>query len=163
MRAPLHYLPLYPEHLFKLRVHPVQTDEYNALLTDAALNNMATCTGVSGWAGERCIGIAGVYPLWDQRAEAFVLFAEDAKHYILQALPKIRYVLDAIPFRRVEMNVKAHNYKGHQLARHLGFGGRQKVELANGDVVQAEGYMEKFWPGNGEGVDVVMYARIKPS
>lgn len=152
------FTPFYPEHLKFLNIHPVQTDEYEALLSMAALEALGSCIGVTCWASERVVGIAGTHLLWQDRAEAFCLVSEEMKHYTLQVMHKIGYVLDSLPYKRIEMVVKVNNPHGHKLARHLGFGGTQRIQLPNGKYVQADGLMRSYWPGKD--TDVVMYSRI---
>lgn len=160
--AQLQYTALYPEHLLKLRPHPEQQDEYDAMVSHAALNNMETCTGLTAWAGGECLGMAGVFPLWPGRAEAWVLFSANANKFIHQAFPVFKMALDSMPYRRIEMNVKARNASGHKFARHLGFGGSLDVPLPNGKTVKAEGLLRSFWPrADGSADDVVVYSRIR--
>lgn len=158
-RPPLHFTPLYPEHLLHLKIHPVQTDEYNAMLAQASLNALEHCTGVTAWAGDHPVGIAGVFPIWQDRAEAWVLVSKEMGYYLNLVYTKIQFVLDTVPFRRVEMCVKVDNNHGHKLARLFGFGGPLKVTLPNGKVVDADGLMQAYWPTGCK--DVVMYSRIR--
>lgn len=158
--VPLTFTPLYPDHLQRLKVGPGQTDEYNALLTQSGIDSLATCTGLTAWAGAQCVGLAGVFPLWHDRAEAWCLFSGEATHYILQTLPKFKYMLDNLPFRRIELTVKSRNVQGHKFARHLGFGGTLDVPLPSGKTVKAEGFLRGYWP-LGDDRDVVIYSRIR--
>lgn len=131
------------------------------MLSDAGRTGLYSAIGVTGWLGERVLGMVGVYPLWQHRAEAFALFSEDSTKYMLQCYNLMKYMLDTLPYRRVEMVVKVHNDHGHKLARHLGFGGSQRIELPNGKRVRADGLMQKYWPYGDNGADVVMYSRIR--
>jgi len=142
-----HFTPLYPDHLKYLKVHPVQTEEYNAMLNSAALDGLEHCTGVTFWRGHEVLGLAGVFQHWKDRAEAWVLVSKDMGNYALQVLPKVRYVLDNVPFRRVEMTVRVDNKHGHKLAKHLGF--------------EKEGVLRAYWPTVNGNVDVTMYSRIR--
>ena len=160
-RPPLHFTPLYPEHVQLLKIHPVQTDEWKAMLNNATLSGLHGCVGVTAWAGDHPIGLAGVWQHWPGRGEAWVLVSKEMGYYYLQVYEKVRFVLDTFPLDRIEMTVKVHNADGHKLARQLGFGGPLKITLPNGKTVEAEGLLRKWWPTPSGAQDVVMYSRIK--
>jgi hypothetical protein len=123
----------------------VQSAEYQALLRRGGAEDYLTGVAFSAWVLGRCVGAAGVVPVWEGRGEAWTLFSDapETKNHILPCIRKMRNVLDSLDYKRIDMTVKKGNGAGHALAVMLSF--------------KMEAVLEKW----SRGEDYVMYKRIK--
>lgn len=137
----------YPEHIECIVVQDVQTGEQSGLLTADAAAVVQSSVALSAWHGGRCLGAAGLVPVWAGRTLAWALLSKYAPPFMLPITRHIRFVLDTYPAKRIEMVVLNSFPQGHRWARALGF----VNETPNG--------MRAFLP---DGSDGAMYARVKP-
>lgn len=135
-----------PEHLLYLDPVAVQTEEHRAMLGAVGLGVLERSIALSAWHDNRCVGVAGLCPIWSGRAEAWALLGTTAHRHVLPIVKHMAFVLDREPYRRVEMLVKAGNNHGHRLAKALGF------------VCDTPTPMQGYAP---DGTDYYMYARIR--
>lgn len=141
----LTFTKAYAAHLQYFTPSAVQTVEYRELLSAPFAGLIDRSVGWSGWGhGQRCVGMAGVFPIWEGRAEAWALIGEGAQRYALGIVRKAREVLDGVSAHRVELNVKTSNVEGHRLAILLGF--------------EYESTARKYHP---DGSDVDVFVRLR--
>lgn len=117
------------------KIHPIPTD--------FDLEHMESC----GWTildNGRVIACAGLVKVWENRYEAWVIFAP-GPYAFLKSFRKIKRVLDGVDIKRVEAWTLADFWKGHFLLRMLGF----KLEAKK---------MQAFTP---DGKAASLYARVK--
>lgn len=76
---------------------------------------------LSAWKGSTCVGAAGLIQIMPHYAVAWAFIAKGAGPHMLEAVRAMRNVMDKSTFERIEMRVDTKFYKGHKLARLLGF------------------------------------------
>lgn len=110
-------VPFEPGHIRQIRAQPAQRDyELGAEAMDTPFGYARTAMH-----NGRPLACAGVVEVWQGRAYAWALLAEDAGPFMLPITRAIRSVLDGAPFRRVEMAVDADFAAGRRWAELLGF------------------------------------------
>jgi hypothetical protein len=128
-----------------IRPSAVQTEELKWLLMPEASGVLMAGPALSVWQSGKCLGAAGVVPVWKGRAEAWAVFADGAGFPVMRACVKsMSRVLNDQTYRRIDMLVRKGNGTGHTLARLLNF--------------EYECTLEAY---HVTGDDMYMYKRIK--
>tara|TARA_R100000687_G_scaffold66600_1_gene55280 strand:+ start:144 stop:584 length:441 start_codon:yes stop_codon:yes gene_type:complete len=116
----IEYRPFREGHLAYLKPQKVQAGEYQALVASGAASALEGGVALSGWAGLRCIGAAGLIHVRRERAVAWMILSEDAGAYMLPLAKKIRRVLSSVQYKRIELTVADGFEEGERFARLLG-------------------------------------------
>jgi len=98
------------------------------------------------WTGEcdgQVMAIAGLMPIWENRALAWALIGELAGAHFAAIHRAIRKGITDSGFRRIEATVDVGFAQGHRWMTMLGF--------------EMEGYMKAYRP---DGADMLLYARV---
>jgi|SRR5215467_6315403 len=115
--------------------------EFNiSRIDDLVANSLA----ISGWHNGKCIGAAGLQPIWSGRAAGWMLLGRDAGPIMVAIARRVRFFLAACPVNRIEMTVRESFGEGCRLAALLGF--------------RAEARLLGFFP---DGSTAILYARIR--
>jgi RimJ/RimL family protein N-acetyltransferase len=99
------------------------------------------------WTGvdeDKVIGVAGLHPIWDNRALAWAIISRDAGAHFVQIHKQTLSFLNNSPFRRIEATVDVGFDQGHRWIKMLGF--------------ELEGYLRAYRP---DGEDQILYSRIR--
>jgi len=99
------------------------------------------------WSGdheENVYAIGGLLPLWEGRAQAWMLMSPEAGKYMTTIHKAVKKSLIRSPFRRVEATVDIGFKPGVRWMKMLGF--------------ELEGYMRAYRP---DGADMLLYARVR--
>lgn len=140
------FAPLRPGHLKYIDPQDAQRQEHTALCSEAFAKVLQDGTGLSAWAGNTCIGAAGVVPLYSRRYIAWAMLSKHAGPHMLALTRKMRFVLDTHPADRIEMTVAADFPAGVRLA------------IALGMSLETPEPMRKF---GAAGEDMYQFARIR--
>lgn len=100
----------------------------------------------SMWVGNKCVGAAGVIPVFPHRAMAWALLSRHIGPVMRPATKKVQQFLALSPIPRIEMTVRAEFEAGHRWARLIGMALETPVPL-------------RKYGANGE--DEMIYARVK--
>lgn len=98
---------------------------------------------LAGVAGDKIVGMAGIFERWEGVGMAWALLAEDFGAHRLSAFKLMKRALDVSPLLRIEAHVAHGHEEGERLLDHLGF--------------TKEGVMRKFW----QGCDYSLFARVR--
>lgn len=134
------------EHLRYLSPQAGQRYDHAILLNTQYAEIVSNNFGLSGWEGSRCVGAAGVVPIFAHRAVAWAILSNDAAPYMLQIVRKARSYLAMTHYQRIEIAVRADFEEGHRFARLIG------MQLETPEPMRKHG-------ANGE--DEMMYAVTK--
>lgn len=111
----------------------------------ATKNQDSICLGFVE--GEKLLGIAGSYRIWDGVSQAWAVFDQGVDAYPIAlrevCVSLIEFARARQELRRMSLNVRAGFQKGERFAESLGF--------------EKEGYLSKYLPGGG---DAILYARL---
>lgn len=111
----------YPEHV--LLVQPqMSQQEHFALGATIGIERIATQgPSFSGWVDHRCVGCAGLVPIFGHSARAWAILSENCGSHMLAITRFVRKVLARAPYTRIEADVHCDFEAGHRLAKALGF------------------------------------------
>jgi hypothetical protein len=104
---------------------------------------VANSLSLSCWVDDKCVGAAGIRPIWNGRAFAWSLLGKHAGPAMPAIAKKLRFVLATWPGKRIEMTVREEFVPGCRLALLLGF--------------QREARLLGFYP---DGSTALLYARF---
>jgi len=90
------------------------------------------------------IAIGGLIPLWENRAQAWMLIAGDLKTNMIGLHRGVKKFLAKAPYRRIEATVDIGFKEGYRWLKMLGF--------------EIEGYMKAYRPDGG---DMMLFARVR--
>lgn len=130
---------LVPEHLQQIRPQRAQRAEFE--LAEGALGHAWTAI-----AGDTLIACGGLVELWQGRAYAWAVLAQESGPHFVALTRAIRFQLDAAPFGRIEMVVDATFRPGYRWAELLGF------------TLDAPEPLRSYLPG---GRDAWLFSRVK--
>lgn len=130
----------------RLVIQPAQ--QYMHSMVDVATDLSRLSQKGLAWTGEaegQVIVIAGLMPIWENRALAWAMISESAgPHFAAIHKAVIKGIVDS-GIRRVEATVDIGFDQGHRWMKMLGF--------------ELEGYMKAYRP---DGADMLLYARVAP-
>jgi len=110
-----------PEDLLKVDLQPKQIGDFPSGITITTGKLLAEHFAISGWAGERCVGCAGIVELWTHRAIAWASLSSDCGGRMLEITRHVRAALDLHPCHRIETAVWSDFPAGRRWAELLGF------------------------------------------
>ena len=141
----MNIIPYKAEHLNSLLLQPAQA-EVRRYFGNPDYGKMLELPGMAFTAEEdgRVLGMAGVQPRWEGRAEAWALLSGDLKRNFVRIHRAVLHFLDTTDIRRIETAVDANFDDGLVWADMLGF--------------KNEGLMRCYTP---EGRDCYRFARVK--
>lgn len=140
------YRKCLPGHIECIRIQDAQRHEHAFMLNSEYAEIATSHRAFSMWAGNDCLGAAGIVPIFPHRAVAWALISGDIGAYLLPATRKARQFLTLDPTPRIEMTVPVGFDAGHTWARLLG------MEL------ETPSPLRKF---GASGDDELMYARVR--
>lgn len=139
------YRPCKIEHIRLIEPQEGSAMEKGAFLMPEYSHMVDNSFAISAWVGLRCIGAAGILPIYSGRSIAWAFMSKESGKYMRQITRKVRAALDMDPTPRIEMLVNADFADGHRWAKMLGF------------ELEAERMRKHGVNGNDES----LYARIK--
>lgn len=117
----LEYKPLNFEHIRYIEVNDAQKTEQTAMLISYG-SYAAQCPGLEVWAGNRCLGAAGLIPVYPSRfLMAWALLSRHSGPHMVAITKMARRMLDAQRAERIEMTVSADFAVAQRWAELLGF------------------------------------------
>lgn len=116
----IEFVPFRAAHLQYLTPQAAQRADHEAALQSNEGHLLEGHTSLTAWAGSTCLGMAGLIPVYSQRAAAWLLLSDSAARYMLPITRKVRRVIALSPYRRVELSVREGFTAGHQFARLIG-------------------------------------------
>lgn len=116
----IEFTPFRAGHLTYFTPQPAQAGEHTALIRSGGAEMLERSLSLSGWAGNRCLGAAGLIPIRPHRAVAWLILSGDAAPYMLAIARKARRVVLASAFKRVELTVAEGNTQGFRFAEMIG-------------------------------------------
>ena len=134
------------EHLRFIEVQDAQKEEHAAMIATEYAEIACQDIALSAWLGNRCLGAAGVVPLFPHRFIAWSLVSRHIGGAMVDVTRKIRRVLADHPAKRIEMTVDVDFDAGHRWAILVG------MKLETPEPLRAYG---------ARGEDEMMYARIR--
>lgn len=135
-----------PDHIAYIQVQDAQRAE-QAVMVNSDYAEIATShIAFSAWADNRCLGAAGIVPMFPHRAVAWALISRNVGLYMLPITRKARRVIELDPTPRIEMTVDVSFRAGHKWAELVGM----KLETPEP--------LRKF---GATGADEMMYARVR--
>ena len=118
----LRYTSCHPEHVKFVHVQAMQASDKPAMRTaEAAAVIEQSRMSLSAWAGNECMGVAGVYDVHPGRAMAWALLSCNIGPHMLSVTRKVRFVLNSINVKRIECLVPYEFAAAHRFARMVGF------------------------------------------
>lgn len=144
--AELVYRKCLPGHLSVIEVQDAQKYDQAVLIAPEYADMACRNEAISLWHGNKCLGAAGIIPVFPHRAMAWALLSRHIGPYMHPATKKVRRFLALSPVPRIEMTVRADFEAGHKWARLLG------MRLETPEPLRKYG-------ANGE--DEMIYARVK--
>lgn len=117
----IEFVRCHPQHLWLFEPQPWQAFDHKAMQAPSVAAFIAGTVAVSGFAGGRCMGCAGVFDLGGGRAQVWALLSKDAGPFMLPISRKVRRVLSAYPATRFEASVAYGFEEGRRWMKLLGF------------------------------------------
>lgn len=111
----------HPEHITLVSPQPGQEADAQFLLSPAAWMAVPNTVALSGFAGGRCLGCAGLIDIEPGLALVWALLAKDAGPYMLPITRKVLRVINAYPAKRIEAAVTEGFDAGHKWLTTMGF------------------------------------------
>jgi hypothetical protein len=139
----IRFEPCQDWHVKLIEVQDSQLDEKHwseQIDVDLVGNSLA----LSCWIDDKCVGAAGIRPIWRGRAFAWSLLGKHSGPALPAIAKKLRFVLATFPAKRIEMTVRESFAPGCRLALLLGF--------------QREARLPAFYP---DGSTVYLFTRLK--
>lgn len=116
----MEFRPFKAGHLLYLKPQEVQKDVHASVVHSGMATVYETGTALSGWQGSKCIGAAGLLPVWPHKALAWAFLSDAAASDMLAIVRKVRRVIALSPYKRVELTVAEGHEQGHRFARLIG-------------------------------------------
>lgn len=116
----IRFEPCQDWHIVLIDVQASQAAEkpyYMHAAEDIVKNSLA----LSCWLDDQCVGAAGIRPIWEGRATAWMLLGRNAGPAMAAITRKLQFVLATYPARRIELTVRSEFGAGCRLAALLGF------------------------------------------
>lgn len=129
----------------KLNIQSAQAYMHDLGALDADFTELSNA-GLA-WTAEvdgEVLGIAGLYPQWDNRAIAWALVGAQAGKHFVSITRAVKRMLDVSGYRRIEATVDVGFEQGVRWITMLGF--------------EFEGRLRAYRP---DGADMLLYARIR--
>lgn len=145
MADAVYFATCFPEHIRAIDVQAAQVTDKAFLELPAATLILASTFARSAFVGARCVGAAGIIPMWPGRDCVWALLSGQAGPVLRPLVRRILWVLDHWPTPRVEASVRVDFKAGHKFAKALGF------------VCEAK-RMRGYFP---DGTDAALYARCR--
>lgn len=142
----LRFEKFYAEHLDAVRLQDTQREDRGVLISREVGEAAAQHLAFSAWVHERCLGCAGVIPVWQGRAQAWAFLSGDIGLHMTACTRFVRHMLDMHPADRIEATVLDGFSAGHRWMGLLGF----ECETPKG--------MRKYDPA---GRRMMLYARVR--
>lgn len=142
----IQYRRCVPDHFRYIEVQDAQRHDLAALLHTEHAEAACSHIALSAWLGNRCLGAAGIIPLWPHRAMAWAMVSRNIGAAMVPISRKVRQVVRDDPTPRIEMTVAADFKAGHTWARLLGM------------TLETPEPLRKF---GANGADEYMYARVR--
>lgn len=92
----------YPEHVLLVQAQVAQQVDAGVILGGGYAQVVEGGPSFSGWVDHRCVGVAGLLPVWPGRAFAWAILSKQCGPHMLAITRKVQAVLAASPYRRVE-------------------------------------------------------------
>lgn len=144
--ARVDFKPLSFDHIRYVHTNPEQKAEQIAMLTSYG-DHACQQPGLEAWAGNRCLGMAGLIPVYPGRfLIAWALLSRHSGPHMLAITRQVRRMLGAQDVDRIEMTVNAEFEAAQKWADMLGF------------VRETPEPLRKRGPG---GTDEYIYARVR--
>lgn len=137
----------HPEHLDAVKLQMAQRDDMGVVMSREVGEAAAQHLAISAWLNERCLGCAGIIPVWRGRAMAWAFISSEVGHHMVVCTRYVRHMLDCYPADRIEATVLDGFVAGDKWARLLGF----ECETPNG--------MRMYDPS---GRTMKLYSRVRP-
>lgn len=134
----------HPEHILLVQAQLSQRSEYASNLGSVIGTAANHGVSYSGWVNHRCVGAAGLFPIW-RKAVAWAILSNACAPHMRAITRKALKVIPAQGFERIEAMVLCDFAPGHRWARMLGF------------VMEAE-RMRRYDP---DGRDMALYAWVR--
>ena len=141
--CPVDIVPFEPWHLEYLTETTAQAWLGKDYLYGRNLQRAGPC--YTAFAGEHVIACAGVFMVWDGRAQAWSMLSTDVTRYVKTVFRETKRFLDGYLCRRIECTVDPRSEQAKNWARHLGF--------------NFNGLMPAYTPG---GDDMELWAMVRP-
>lgn len=93
--------------------------------------------------GDKVLGMAGIYEVWEDRGIAWALLGESPGARMVTLVRLMQRAIDVSLFRRIEADVLQSHKEGHRLMQLLGF--------------RKEGERACYWQGK----DYALYAKVR--
>ena len=142
----LEYVKCRPEHFAYINVQDAQKEELAQVIHTDYADLMCQNLSLSVWLNSRCLGAAGIVPVYPHRAIAWALVSRDIGAALVPISRKVRRILELDPTPRIEMTVAVDFKAGHTWAGLLG------MTLETPEPLRRHG---------ARGEDEMLYARIK--
>lgn len=117
----LTYLPCALEHIKFIKPHSGEEKDKAHFMSPEFNHVLSKGMNVSFFAGSRCVGAGGVFPIYNHRAVAWTFLGADSGPYMHQITRKARSLFELYPAERIEMLVDYTHDAGHRWAKVLGF------------------------------------------
>ena len=137
-------VPFKAEHLLALQIQDGQAHD-SVFITPGYAKQLEGQYAFTALIEDQPICVAGVAPLWENRALAWSFIDHRAGPHFIEVHRAVKKILDALPYRRIEADAACEFPAAHRWLKMLGF----KLEAER---------MRAYRPDGG---DSSLYARVK--
>lgn len=136
----------HPEHVLLVQAQPAQQQgQIDTIATGTHYDVTGAGVSFSGWVDNRCLAVAGVFPISNGRGMSWAVLSEAAGAHMTAITRQTIGVLNAVPYKRVELISEYGFEAGTRWARILGF--------------QLEAERMRCYSADGR--DMMLWARVR--
>lgn len=116
----IEFRPFKAGHLLYLTPQEEQRASHAHVVHSGLGHVYETGVALSAWKRNKCIGAAGMIPIWHHKAMAWAFLSDAAGSDMLAIVRKVRRTIALSHYKRVELTVAEGFEEGHRLAKLLG-------------------------------------------
>lgn len=114
------FTPFKAGHLSYLKPQPEQKIEHRILASEGASVMLNQHFGLSAWVDLKCVGCAGLVPIFPHRAIAWIILSSEAQPYMLSIVRKVKKIIKQSEYARIELTVAVDFKQAEKFARLIG-------------------------------------------